>query len=246
MAEEVKIKRLPSCFEYSEDYDIILDYIETSTQIENLIEEKTKSNKNISNSPYMRQMHYDLADIENMQQDFFNGDLAKHSGYRGIKTFYEHLIKKYGVSITKSKGHEKAKEIGIPKRATIGSAGVDLQAAIDDKLIINAKKIGIVPTGLSFSLPHGMELQIRPRSGLAAKFGLTVLNTPGTLDSDYTGECQIILINHSDEDFIINRGDRVAQAVFNHIALPDLVETDELEKTERGTKGFGSSGIKSI
>lgn len=133
-------------------------------------------------------------------------------------------------------------EIQVPERATSGAAGFDLQAAIDDSMAIMPGKSATVSTGLAVKLPDNIELQVRPRSGLAAKKCVTVLNSPGTVDSDYTGEIKAILINHSTDIFVINRGDRIAQAVFNEVVLPEFTEVDELEKTDRGSKGFGSTG----
>ena len=202
-------------------------------------------NKNIRNSSFQNLLEQDSETIETLQQDFYNGNFAEYNGYQGMKEIFERLFEKYEVQVIKSTNHNQPLRISIPTRATKGSAGIDLRAAIDNKLIVKAGKISIVPTGLSFNLPEGMELQIRSRSGLAAKYGLVVLNQPGTLDADFTGQVQILLINHGEDDFIINRGDRIAQAVFNHIALPSLIEVDTLYETERGTRGFGSSGISS-
>lgn len=134
--------------------------------------------------------------------------------------------------------------IDIPKRASTGAAGFDLQAAIDDTLTIKPGAVAMVSTGLSFSLPENLELQIRPRSGLAAKNSVTVVNSPGTLDSDFRGVCQVLLINHGTNDFIINRGDRIAQGVFNKVEIPEFVEVNSLDETVRGSGGFGSTGVK--
>ena len=158
---------------------------------------------------------------------------------RDLDTFIESI----GIIKVSTVTPEDFKQIELPARATLGSAGVDLQAAIDDSLTISAGRSVIVPTGLSVSMPEHLELQVRPRSGLAAKNSITVLNSPGTVDSDYGGQICVILINHGKQSFTINRGDRIAQAVFNQIAIPDLVEVDSLEKTERGAAGFGSTGI---
>lgn len=133
-------------------------------------------------------------------------------------------------------------EIKLPYRTTSGAAGFDLQAAIDDKITLQSGETAMVSTGLCVKLPDNIELQVRPRSGLAAKYAVTVVNTPGTVDSDYTGEIKVILINHGKADFVIYRGDRIAQAVFNEVVIPELFEVNELEKTERGSKGFGSTG----
>ncbi len=132
----------------------------------------------------------------------------------------------------------------LPKYASVGSAGVDLRANITEKIILKSLERIAVPTGLSIELPEGFEAQIRPRSGLALKQGITVLNTPGTIDSDYRGEIKVILINLSKEDFIIENGDRICQMVIARHAQADFIEVNELSETERSTGGFGHSGIK--
>jgi len=135
-----------------------------------------------------------------------------------------------------------------PKYATNGSSGFDLRANLSKTMIIPSGKFSIIQTGLFFNIPEGFEVQIRPRSGLAAKNGVTVLNTPGTIDSDYRGEIMVILINHGDNDFTINHGDRIAQAVLATVTANNvvkLIKVDDLsEDTERGSGGFGSTGIK--
>ncbi|PAF42258.1 dUTP diphosphatase [Helicobacter sp. 11S03491-1] len=131
----------------------------------------------------------------------------------------------------------------IPKYQSKGAAGFDLCAV--EEIRLQAKKSALVKTGLSLSLEDGYELQIRPRSGLALHHGITVLNTPGTIDSDYRGEIMVILINHSESDFIVLRGDRIAQGVITKVYQADFIECDELDTTSRGSNGFGSSGIKS-
>ncbi|PAF49826.1 deoxyuridine 5'-triphosphate nucleotidohydrolase [Helicobacter sp. 12S02232-10] len=130
----------------------------------------------------------------------------------------------------------------IPKYHTQGAAGFDF-CALENSIIL-AGKIGLIKTGLSVSMEEGYELQIRPRSGLALKHCVSVLNSPGTIDSDYRGEIMIILINHSDVDFVISAGDRIAQGVINKIYQAEFIEVEELECTTRGSGGFGSSGIK--
>lgn len=132
----------------------------------------------------------------------------------------------------------------LPKYASVGSAGVDLRANITEKIILKSLERIAVPTGLYIELPEGFEAQIRPRSGLALKQGITVLNTPGTIDSDYRGEIKVILINLSKEDFIIENGDRICQMVIARHAQADFIEVNELSETERSTGGFGHSGIK--
>lgn len=140
---------------------------------------------------------------------------------------------------------EHAQGLPLPAYETRGSAGLDLRAAIpeDETLFVNPGAIVIVPTGVTVALPAGLELQVRPRSGLAAKNGVTVLNSPGTVDSDYRGEIKVILINHGSEPFAVNRGDRIAQAVFAPYVRIRFDVVAELDQTERGTGGFGSTGI---
>jgi dUTP pyrophosphatase len=130
----------------------------------------------------------------------------------------------------------------LPTYQTKCAAGMDLQAAIKEKIMIDPGKIELVPTGISISLPSGHEAQIRPRSGLAAKFGVTVLNSPGTIDSDYRGEIKVILINHGDKKFEINDGDRIAQMIIAPVIQAVVIEVEELDTTDRGTGGFGSTG----
>ena len=143
----------------------------------------------------------------------------------------------------------KFKNISInpdPEYATAGSSGFDLRASLDKPTRIWEHNTLIVPTGLFFHIPEGFEIQIRPRSGLAAKNGITVLNSPGTIDSDYRGEIKVILINHSGESFLINNGDRIAQAVIATVIgknVIDLIKVSDIsENTERGSGGFGSTG----
>ena len=133
----------------------------------------------------------------------------------------------------------------IPQYKTSGAAGADLCALLENPLTIASGKTAIVPTGLFFEIPDGYEIQIRPRSGLAAKNGVTVLNTHGTIDSDYRGEIKIILINLGDEDFVINSGDRIAQMIVAPVTQADFSFVENLSETERGTGGFGSTGLKS-
>lgn len=134
------------------------------------------------------------------------------------------------------------KEAVLPKYETQGSSGLDLSASIKSKIILKPGEKCLVPTGLSVSIPNKYELQIRPRSGLAAKKSITVLNTPGTIDSDYRGEIKIILINLGKEDFEITNGLRVAQMVLCPISKAELKEVDDLDTTYRNRGGFGSTG----
>lgn len=130
----------------------------------------------------------------------------------------------------------------FPQYMTEGAAGADLRAAIGAPVSIKPLQRAVIPTGLAISLPPGFEGQVRPRSGLAAKNGVTMLNTPGTIDSDYRGEVQVILINLGDEDFVLNRGDRVAQLVIAPAARAEFEMAEELEDTRRGPGGFGHTG----
>lgn len=131
-----------------------------------------------------------------------------------------------------------------PCYETNGSAGVDLRAFTEEDIILKPMERKLIPTGLYMQIPEGFEGQVRPRSGLAIKNGITVLNTPGTVDSDYRGEVRVILINLSNEDFVIKNGDRIAQMVFNGMERAVFPEVNELDKTERGDGGFGHTGNK--
>ena len=130
----------------------------------------------------------------------------------------------------------------IPIYKTEGSSGMDLMALTEDKIVIKPNKSALVPTGLSVAIPNDTEIQIRPRSGLAAKSSISVLNTPGTIDSDYRGELKVILFNHGDKEFIINNGDRIAQMVLVPILKVHFEEVLDLPETIRGSGGFGSTG----
>ena len=137
-----------------------------------------------------------------------------------------------------------SKEVSLPKYETSGSSGMDLAAYIDSNINIDPGQTAIIPTGLALSIPKGFEVQIRPRSGLAAKQKISVLNTPGTIDADYRGEIKIILINLGQESFRVEKGLRVAQMVVCPIVQAQLKEVDDLSETERGKSGFGSTGTK--
>ena len=132
--------------------------------------------------------------------------------------------------------------VELPAYKTLGASGMDLIAFIKDPINIKPKTSYLVPTGLSVAFSNEYEIQIRPRSGLAAKKNISVLNAPGTIDSDYRGEIKVILFNHSKENFIINNGDRIAQMVLTPIIKMELEETKNLPKTIRGEGGFGSTG----
>lgn len=133
----------------------------------------------------------------------------------------------------------------LPAYETKNSAGMDLRANLPEGAItLKPLQRAMIPTGLFMEIPEGYEGQVRPRSGLAAKSGITVLNTPGTIDADYRGEIKVILINLSDTPFVINHGDRIAQMVFARCEQAQLTETDTISDTERGAGGFGHSGVK--
>jgi dUTP pyrophosphatase len=132
--------------------------------------------------------------------------------------------------------------VKLPSYKTIGSSGMDLMALTDKPIIILPKKSYLVPTGISVAMPKNYEIQIRPRSGLAAKNNISILNTPGTIDSDYRGEIKIILFNHGSDEFLINNGDRIAQIVLMPVHKIDFEEVDNLPDTVRGEGGFGSTG----
>jgi len=134
------------------------------------------------------------------------------------------------------------KSIKLPIYKTSGSSGMDLMAFIKNKITINPGKIAIIPTGISVAIPKNYEIQIRPRSGLAAKKGISVLNTPGTVDSDYRGEIKIILINLSKKSFVVKSDDRVAQMILCPVIKGELKEVKKLPRTIRGKGGFGSTG----
>lgn len=132
----------------------------------------------------------------------------------------------------------------MPAYETVNSAGMDLRAYLPDgELVIKPMQRALVPTGLFMEIPVGYEGQVRPRSGLAIKSGITVLNSPGTIDADYRGEVKVILINLSDTDFVIKSGDRIAQLVIAKHEQPDVVEVQTLSETERGSGGFGHTGV---
>ncbi|PID62685.1 MAG: dUTP diphosphatase [Ignavibacteriae bacterium] len=137
---------------------------------------------------------------------------------------------------------DKFLDIPLPHYATEGSSGMDIRAAIEEPLIIPAGKVIMVPTNISIEIPLGYEIQVRPRSGLAAKNNIGLLNSPGTIDSDYRGEIKIILFNFGNEDFIINRGDRIAQLIIAEVVIANVIETDKLKNSERGSGGFGHTG----
>lgn len=132
----------------------------------------------------------------------------------------------------------------LPTYATTQSAGMDLRANLTEPVVLKPMERRLIPTGLHIALPDGYEAQVRPRSGLALKHGITVLNAPGTVDADYRGEIGVVLINLSDTDFVINDGERIAQMVIARYEKVDFIEVETLDETERGTGGYGHTGVK--
>ena len=138
-----------------------------------------------------------------------------------------------------NKGHQP-----LPQYATSQSAGMDLRANLDEPVTLKPLERRLIPTGLHIALPVGFEAQVRPRSGLALKKGITVLNTPGTIDADYRGEIGVVLINLSQEEFVVNDGERIAQMVIARHEKADFIEVEVLDETERGEGGYGHTGVK--
>lgn len=138
---------------------------------------------------------------------------------------------------------DHAKDLPVPSYESAHAAGMDIRAAVTERMIIWPGGRALVPTGLKIELPVGYEAQIRPRSGLAIREGITLLNSPGTIDADYRGEVKIIMINHGDREFEIHRGDRIAQMVIAPVTRVTMQETEVLKESERGEGGFGSTGV---
>lgn len=137
-----------------------------------------------------------------------------------------------------------AKDLALPAYESSSAAGMDIRAALEEPITLKSGERCLIPTGLQMALPEGYEAQIRPRSGLAIRNGITMLNSPGTIDADYRGEVKVIAINHGDEDFIVNHGDRIAQMVIAPVVQLKVQEVSELDETVRGEGGFGSTGIQ--
>ncbi len=138
-----------------------------------------------------------------------------------------------------NRGHQ-----ALPAYATIQSAGMDLRANLDAPVVLHPMERRLIPTGLHIALPAGFEAQVRPRSGLALKHGITVLNSPGTIDADYRGEVGVLLINLSQQDFTVNDGERIAQMVIARHEQAEFIEVETLDETERGEGGYGHTGVK--
>ena len=150
---------------------------------------------------------------------------------------YNNFMTNINIKVVAKKGAK------LPLYKTSGAAGADICALLEKPLVIESGKSAMVPTGLFFEIPEGYEVQIRPRSGLAAKNGVTVLNTPGTIDSDYRGEINVILINLGDKPFTVNNGDRIAQMLVAPVIQAEFSVVTSLDETERGAGGFGSTGV---
>lgn len=140
-------------------------------------------------------------------------------------------------------GDKDVQEKLLPRRATVHSSGFDLASSSSERILIRKGERALVPTGIAIALTDGYEAQIRPRSGLALKNGITVLNAPGTIDADYRGELKVVLINHGDQDFWIDFGMRIAQLVIAKVEMAEFVMVEHLGDTHRGEQGFGSSGV---
>lgn len=138
--------------------------------------------------------------------------------------------------------NNSVKDIPLPSYATSGSAGMDLYAAVEENVVVEPNKTCLIPTGIKIELPQGYEAQIRPRSGLAVNYGIGILNSPGTIDSDYRGEIKVIIHNFSDKDFVIKRGDRIAQMIISKYERVELELVQDVNSTTRGSGGFGHTG----
>ncbi|WP_171651573.1 dUTP diphosphatase [Paenibacillus foliorum] len=147
----------------------------------------------------------------------------------------------FNVQIKRLPGNE---DIQLPQKMSLLASGFDLYAAVNEPIELNPGQRMLIPTGFCLAMPSELEAQIRPRSGLALKHGITALNSPGTIDADYRGEVKVLLINHGLDSFIIERNERIAQMVFQEVPKVQLIEVDELEDTDRGAGGFGHTGTK--
>jgi dUTP pyrophosphatase len=174
--------------------------------------------------------------------NWFNGTMAVKKNETEVTVRKQSINEKLNEPVTVNIKNEG--RCDLPEYATVNSAGMDLRANIEERVVLGPMERKLVPTGLHIALPKGFEAQVRPRSGLALKRGITVLNTPGTIDADYRGEIGVILFNTTDEDFKIQCGDRIAQLVLNKVEQIHWIEVDELDETERGEGGFGSTKIK--
>ncbi|PDO10589.1 MAG: deoxyuridine 5'-triphosphate nucleotidohydrolase [Candidatus Reconcilbacillus cellulovorans] len=146
---------------------------------------------------------------------------------------------RYRVQIKQLPGHE---DLPLPRKMSASASGYDLHAAVEGELVLRPGERALVPTGVAVAMPEGLEAQVRPRSGLAHRYGITCLNSPGTIDADYRGEIRVLLIHLGEEPFTIRRGDRIAQLVFQRVPDVEFEPVDELPATERGAGGFGHTG----
>jgi len=159
----------------------------------------------------------------------------------GFPFFRRHGVEKIPIKVRRVTSH---RDVPLPTYASEGSSGMDLRAAVNQPLVLAPGDIKRIPTGLAVSVPQGYEGQIRPRSGLALRHGIGMVNAPGTIDADYRGEVGIILVNWGEEPFTVRRGDRIAQMVIVKVYQAELIEVDHLDATTRGTGGFGHTGIR--
>lgn len=200
---------------------------------------KTKKREPMTNNELYDKMQERILDIANPNVDYTQEDFDKEFGLFTVTNF--DFAKIHINFVNKSKNQN-------PEYATDGSSGFDLRANLETPFTLESGKFAVIPTGLFFEIPQNIEIQVRPRSGLAAKWGVTVLNTPGTVDADYRGEVKVILINHGQEPFVINNGDRIAQGVIASVYGKNIISLNQVSKitdaTERSSGGFGSTGIK--
>lgn len=186
---------------------------------------------------FLNEMREKLNRAQDYNDEYTLDDFAKEFSHKEIKIINDYKIK---LSFVNNSNNPN------PEYATSGSSGFDLRANLTEPKVISPNSIAIIPTGLFFEIPVNMEIQIRPRSGLAAKHGVTVLNTPGTIDADYRGEIQIILINHGNNDYTVNHGERIAQGVIASVLNKNTVNLFSVNEistnTERGEGKFGSTG----
>lgn len=152
------------------------------------------------------------------------------------------MVEKVSVKIKRL--NNEFNDIPVPSYSTEGSSGMDIRAAVAQDMFINPGEVQLVPTNFSVEIPEGYEIQVRPRSGLAIKNGIGLLNSPGTIDSDYRGEIKIIMMNFGKEKFKISRGDRIAQLILSKYYKAEIIETDDLQNSKRGEGGFGHTGQK--
>lgn len=193
----------------------------------------------MTNQDLYKRMQSRILDIINPDVDYTQEDFDKEFGSMTVDNLNFNKIQFNFVNKSTNPN---------PEYATDGSSGFDLRANLEKPYTLESGKFALIPTGLFFEIPPHFEIQVRPRSGLAAKWGVTVLNTPGTIDADYRGEVKVILINHGQEPFVINHGDRIAQAVIASVIGKNVISLNQVPEistdTQRASGGFGSTGIK--